>query len=244
MISKELVTLAKKMGGNYAQISSLVSAEQYLLLYKLFEKYVSKQSKVLDWGAGNGHFSYFLCRKNYQATGFSMEDFTFKDWLKNYKYKFVKGNIHKPSKLPFKKNTFDCVVSVGVLEHVREFGGNQLNSMSEIFRILKVNGLFICFHLPNYYSLNEFLGKLLTNKFHHQYRFTKKDIEKLTKFSGLKIIEIGRYGFLPRNSFARLPSYLKLSRSLALFWNLLDKLFSFIFSPFCQNYFFVAKKII
>lgn len=243
MISEELVKLANEGKGDFTQIRSLTSAHQYLLLYKLFRKFVPSGSKILDWGTGNGHFSYFLCRSGYKTVGFSMEDFTFKDWLKSYPdYKFVKGQTNKPVELPFKNHSFDCVVSVGVLEHVREFGGNELGSMKEISRILKPNGIFICYHLPNYYSINEFLGKLLTNKFHHQFRFTKKDIEKLTKNGGFKLIEIGRYGLLPRNSFAKLPFILRLSKSLTFFWDTLDKFLIFIFSPLCQNYFFVAKK--
>jgi len=35
---------------------------------------------------------------------------------------------------------FDAVVSVGVLEHVKETGGSEIGSLREIFRILKLNG--------------------------------------------------------------------------------------------------------
>lgn len=243
MISEELVSLANQKTGNFAQIKSLAAAHQYLLLYKLLQQFVPKESKVLDWGSGNGHFSYFLCRSGYQATGFSMEDFSFKKWLKAYPdYQFVRGQPQQPVKLPFKNNQFDAVVSVGVLEHVHEFGGNQLGSMKEIFRILKKNGVFICYHLPNYYSLNELLGKLLTKRYHHQYRFTSSDIKKLVKNSNFKLIKLDRYGFLPRNSLSKLPKSVRSSYSFAFFWDTIDKFFSLILSPFCQNYFFVAKK--
>jgi predicted RNA methylase len=40
------------------QFQSFVSASQYFRLYNLFTKYVPTNSKVLDWGCGNGHFSY------------------------------------------------------------------------------------------------------------------------------------------------------------------------------------------
>ena len=172
-----------------------------------------------------------------------MEDFIFKDWLKGYpQYKFVKGRINEPTLLPFKNSSFDCVVSVGVLEHVHEFGGNEGGSMKEIARILKNKGLFICYHLPNRYSAIEYLGKWLTNKFHHQYRFTFSDIKKLTAATGFILLEKGRYGFLPRNSLGRLPKRLAYSKALANFWDILDNILSLIFSPFCQNYFFVVRK--
>ncbi len=244
MVTQELVKLAnQRQGFNYSQISSFVGAHQYLLLYKLAKKYLPVSSLVLDWGTGNGHFSYFLCRSGYKTAGFSMEDFYFKDLIKAFPYKFVKGNPNEPSRLPFNENAFDGVVSVGVLEHVEEYGGTTKKSLAEIARILKRNGVFICYHLPNYYSWIEFLGKLLTNNFHHQKRFTKKDIEKFTQNAGLEIIEIGRYGFLPRNSFSKLPRVLRFSQTLALFWDFLDHVFETTFSLVCQNYYFVARKI-
>ena len=56
------------------QFRSLVTAHQYLKLYRLFHRHVPKGSKVLDWGAGNGHFSYFLQRSGYETTGYSIDD--------------------------------------------------------------------------------------------------------------------------------------------------------------------------
>ncbi|MCL4366091.1 class I SAM-dependent methyltransferase [Patescibacteria group bacterium] len=239
----DLVKLANQDNNSHPHIGSLLSAHQYLLLYKLFKKYVPKGSAVLDWGAGNGHFSYFLCTSGYQTTGFSFEQFSFKKWLKSYSYKFIKGNPNQPTKLPFNNNCFKAVASVGVLEHVGEYAGTQIGSMKEIARILKPNGFFICYHLPNYYSLIEFLGKLLTNKFHHTKRFTKKDILQLANQTSFKILEIKRYGFLPRNSLRNLPNPIKYSAPLAFFWDIFDNCLSAIFSPLCQNYYFVAQKI-
>ncbi|MBQ4132690.1 MAG: methyltransferase domain-containing protein [Desulfovibrionaceae bacterium] len=42
--------------------------------------------------------------------------------------------------------------SIGVFEHVHETGGDQLASLKEISRVLKPEGFFLCFHLPNKYS--------------------------------------------------------------------------------------------
>ena len=239
-ISSELVSLAQIR--NLVQISSFTSAHQYIPLYKLVDKYVPKGLRVLDWGTGIGHFSYFLCRSGYKTVGFSMEDYSFKDWLENYQYRFVKGNKIEPINLPFNNNFFDSVVSMGVLEHVREFGGNEIGSMKEIFRILKPGGIFVCFHLPNHYSLIEYLGKLLTRKFHHNYRFKEEQIKKLNIKTGFKMIEIKRYGFLPRNSFGRLPKILRYSKHLAHIWDKLDIILGYAFSYFCQNYYFIVYK--
>ena len=52
------------------QFFSRISAHQYLPVYALFERYLKKGDHVFDWGCGNGHFSYYLLRSGYQATGF------------------------------------------------------------------------------------------------------------------------------------------------------------------------------
>lgn len=242
MILQELVKLSgKSIGKELTQFRSLAGAGQYQRLYNLCVKWIPEKSRVLDWGAGNGHFSYFLCKMGYKTTGFSMEDFLLRSGLKKFNYKFFKGKTSEPVKLSFKDNSFDAVVSVGVLEHVREFGGNELKSLQEIKRILKPDGVFICYHLPNYYSLTELAAGTFTRKFIHAHRFTENDIRKLCKKAGLEIVEMGRYGILPRNSWGKFPALGNL-KIMVLIWNLMDSVLSRLFSPICQNYFFVAKK--
>src|SRR5690242_7037889 len=41
-------------------LDSLVCARQYHKAYQLALDYVKPGDRVLDWGAGNGHFAYFL----------------------------------------------------------------------------------------------------------------------------------------------------------------------------------------
>lgn len=224
------------------QFQSLASAHQYKPLYNLMKKFVPRGSKVLDWGSGNGHFSYYLLRCGFKVTGFTIGETVFPKVLNNPKYIFRKGKKSDPKILPFPKNSFDAVFSVGVLEHVRETGGDEISSLKEIKRILKPGGLFICFHFPNKYSLVEFISRLISKKFHHQYKFTEKDIKELVKKSGLKILTIRRYGILPRNSFNYFP-FLRRSKTFAQVWDFLDKILGNLFSPICQNYLFVAKKL-
>src|SRR5439155_25510036 len=69
-ILEELVALASRPERQLLQFRSLVGAHQYLGLYRLVRRYVPAGGSVLDWGTGNGHFSYFLVRAGYRATGF------------------------------------------------------------------------------------------------------------------------------------------------------------------------------
>ncbi|MDL5046299.1 methyltransferase domain-containing protein [Oscillatoria amoena NRMC-F 0135] len=144
--------------------------------------------------------------------------------------------------LPFESETFDCVSSVGVLEHVRETGGNEVGSMREIHRVLVKGGLFICYHFPNRHSYIEKLNARIPSQHHHTYKYTRQDIEKFCDETGFDLLESRRYGFIPRNSWNRLPRFVRHSRFISKGVNSLDAILGSVFSRFCQNHYFVACK--
>lgn len=240
--------IMKLENGNYlyrlSQFQNFVSASQYLGLYNLLTKYIPTNSKVLDWGCGNGHFSYVAVALGYQTSGFSFDSCLLSNELqKNLNYRFIQGDLQEPTVLPFIDQSFVAVVSVGVLEHVRETGGNEYDSLNEIARVLQTNGYFVCYHLPNRFSLIEFVVSLFfPNKDHHAYLYTQSQINSLFQIAGLEIVEIYRYGFLPRNILSKLPRCLRNSITFAKNYDFLDHVLSFPFSIFCQNYAVVARK--
>jgi SAM-dependent methyltransferase len=225
------------------QFATYISAYQYLKLYALMEKYVSPGHSVLDWGTGSGHFSYFLLRAGYQTSGFGFDAFPelCRD-LDTDHYQYRQGSPAEPTTLPFEEESFDAVVSVGVLEHVRETGGNELASLREIHRVLKPGGVFICYHFPNRYSWIEYLAQF-TQRFSHPYLFTQKDIRSLVTATPLELVEMGRYALLPRNIWQS-PRLREVtwSEPLAAFYNQLDTALGRLLPIICQNYYFVARK--
>src|SRR5688572_17689397 len=133
------------------QFRSLPSASQYRRLYELTEAHVPRGATVLDWGCGRGHFTWYLLRRGYRVTAFSLEDppelFLHLSPDQRERLTFVRGN--DPVNLQFEDASFDAVFSVGVLEHVRELGGTELDSMVEIRRVLRQDGVLVVYHLPN-----------------------------------------------------------------------------------------------
>lgn len=242
-ILSELVALAEKSSEEgLLHLRSVVSIYQYRILYSFFRKYVPQGATVLDWGVGNGHFSYFLVRAGYNVYGFSLEDFPMGLNLADVSYHFVQGSDKEPIQLPFADCSFTAVASVGVLEHVRQTGGDDMASLREITRILKPDGVFVCYHLPNRYSLIEALASCIPHRHHHPYRYTVNTITTLCDRLNLQLIEMKRYGFLPRNICQHAPMCLRHSKTLALTWDVLDMLFAYPFTYLCQNYVFVARK--
>ncbi|HET7274388.1 MAG TPA: class I SAM-dependent methyltransferase [Longimicrobiaceae bacterium] len=228
-------------GTDLLQYRSLATAHQYGLLYRTLTQYLKPDSSILDWGCGNGHFSFGLLELGYRTAGFSFEDFRIRPLLRSG-YRFSLGSPSDPRALPYEDETFQGVTSVGVLEHVRETGGTEAGSLREIFRVLEPGGFFICFHLPNRFSLIEVSNAAIPGKHHHLYRYDSATIHELCRQAGFSLVEVRRYGALPRNVCHRLPARLRNSGLFAKLWNKSDDFLSMLSSPFCQNYLFVAQK--
>ena len=232
--------LKKNKNDQFSHLNNSLTQSQYNKLYDLCGKYVKNTDKCLDWGVGSGHFIKYLSKIYHNVYGFSIQP----DLINVSKS--IKKNIKSSKeviKLPYDSNFFDCVFSIGVLEHVRECDGNEISSLIEINRILDDGGIFICYHFPNKYSWIEFICRTMKIGRPHRYKYSKNDIEPMLSKAGFAIIEYNRYGILFRNSMSKLPLSLTNNRIVVSLYNNVDNILSFIFNFFCQNHYFIAKKI-
>jgi SAM-dependent methyltransferase len=242
-ILNELVDAARRFPDRQLlQFRSRIGANQYRRLYRLVRRFTREGAAVLDWGSGNGHFTYFLQRSGRAAHGFSLLPGTFRAWIPDPDYPFVQGDESEPVRLPYADATFDAVVSGGVLEHVRETSGDESKSLREIVRVLKPGGVFICYHFPNRHSLIDRLARRFPSMHRHEFRYTAREIRELAGGAGLRIEAMGRYGSLPRNSAGALPDAIARSRAVAAVWDAADGVLGAILSRWCQNYYFVGRK--
>ncbi|HYQ86273.1 MAG TPA: methyltransferase domain-containing protein [Bacteroidota bacterium] len=241
---RELISFHRSNGDfNLDVFGNRLSSDQYRIAYESTISSLPEGAKVMDWGCGNGHFSYFLARMGFRVTGFSFLGYPLLMKESGQRFDFVPGSESDPRRLPFPDEAFDAVVSMGVLEHVRETGGDERSSLSEIRRILKPGGVFLCAHFPNRLSWIEFLTRnFLPSRFRHHYRFTRRTIDELWSSTGFTIRRISRYGWMPRNVLGGSRSALMDSRLSLFAYDLLENIARTLLYPFHQNFLVVAVR--
>ncbi len=240
-ILRELVARSARRDPPVPQFRSLAGARQYRSLYALVRREIPAGARVLDWGTGVGHFSYFLTRAGYRATGYSIEGVSEAAWLDEPFERWVTGSKQDPVRLPFADGDFDAAASIGVLEHVRETGGDEHASLAELSRVLRPGGTFVCAHFPNRTSWIDLVASR-THRHHHPYRYTRADIARLTQEAGMELVAAGRYGLLPRNSAQVVLGPLANTTAGANVWDALDATVGALLDPLRQNWWFVARK--
>lgn len=224
------------------QFRALSTAHQYLPVYDAIARHFRPGDRLLDWGCGNGHVSWTLLRLGWSdVTGFAFERFPLLDRMPA-SFDFVSGAPDEPVALPLPDESFDGVLSVGVLEHVSETGGNEEDSLVEIRRVLRPGGRFLCAHFPNRGSWIEFVARRLRRKYHHPRLFDREDVRRLARGADLRLEEFRSYGFLPRNGWAAAPATLRRSPLAARFWDRLDRALTRLFPRFVQNHLWVARR--
>jgi SAM-dependent methyltransferase len=233
---------ARGLARHAHQWSSLVNCAQERVVYATALKSIAPGARVLDWGCGNGHFSYFLAEQGFELDAFALAP---KPLLLNEKaaVRFTQGTDR--TVLPYPDASFDAVFALGVIEHVAEHGGNETASLTELARVLKPGGKLFVFHLPNLWSWIEIakwctwrLG--LTSTREHVRRFTRGDFLKLLKGLPFEVVAGGRYHFLPRATLGRLPGLSERPGFCAAV-DRLDDALAWLFAPFTQNRYFVLQ---
>ena len=158
--------------------------------------------RLLDWGCGYGHMSWLLRRRGFEVVSLTVPDANnlSDSWNLLVREQGLRVIVAEDDVvLPFDDESFDVVLSCGVLEHVPD----ELRSVSEIARILRPGGYFLVYQLPNWLSVVEWLSERLVG-IAHERRYKLRQVAGLFAGTGLAI-KSSRHGSMIPKNLDRLP---------------------------------------
>jgi SAM-dependent methyltransferase len=177
---------------------------------------------VLDWGSGWGQVSQLLVRAGLEVESFDYGGPDAPDELTQMpRYPALSVYLGSdPVRLPYGDESFDAVLSCGVLEHVQDPDA----SLEELKRVLHPRGTLYIYKLPNRWSYLERVARRLGLYYHGQDRFdrlyTLDSAESLLARHGYEVVELRHANMLPLSLTGRAadlaaPAVFTTSRLLA-----------------------------
>lgn len=133
---------------NYIEDDRLSKDKTHLLEYittnKYIEKYLNKDSKILEIGAGTGAYSIDYAKKGYDVTAIELIDENLKilnnKITSDTKIKTYQGNAINLDML--NDNTYDVTLLLGPLYHLFK-EEDRIKAINEAKRVTKQNGIII-----------------------------------------------------------------------------------------------------
>lgn len=210
--SEEMAALARAVERSLAEgcadlhhLRKPLGRASYLRKAEVVRNMKPDGGRLLDWGCGYGQMSFLLRNRGFEVVSYTIEAEELSPW-----YSFLREQnldvfyCEDPLRLPFEEESFDAVLSCGVLEHVEDESG----SLAEIRRILRPAGLFIVMMLPNEWSYAEFMARNIFRASDHDRLYSIAKMQELLARFGFQAVETWYSNTLPRN-FTPLPERLR-----------------------------------
>lgn len=172
-----------------------VQLKHYDRCLRVMNRYVNDlpARNILDWGGGNGPLTSRMIHQGCKSV-------TLYDYLEPELTTFPNldqatyVNAESDATLPFSDNSFDVVVSLGVLEHVPFVS----KSLEEVYRVLKPSGYFFVFAFPQRSAPLAWISSLL-GRDPHPRKYTMRDLQIRLLDHGFYVRSTWRFYFLPKH---------------------------------------------
>jgi 2-polyprenyl-3-methyl-5-hydroxy-6-metoxy-1,4-benzoquinol methylase len=137
-----------------AKETPLVRAER-LRSYLLVRPGLAGAQRVLDWGCRHGASAQLVRADLGDSIDLHGTDFSgiqqYSEFHQSSAMQYQQ--LVHPWRIDYPDGHFDAVIGAGVLEHVANIG----ESLTELWRIVRVDGALLLTHLPNALSWSEWL---------------------------------------------------------------------------------------
>lgn len=194
--------IGKSLGlSGFLHLDQPIGIWNYIRIANDIAKQLPAGAHVLDWGCGMGQMTYLMQQRGLAVTPYDVRPAgaTLPDTPLSKTFEIIVSQ--EPTLLPFANQTFDAVLSCGVLEHVDEYSqpGNEMKSLREIHRILKPEGKLLIYQLPQVHAWQEAIIRRFKLGYAHPRRYTGNEITGMLADAGYSIIRLRRANLIPKN---------------------------------------------
>jgi SAM-dependent methyltransferase len=154
--------------------------------------------RLLDWGCGFGQVTHLLRERGVDAVPFDYREGRQPGVIQLEQFPELQAHVSgEPVKLPFDSDSFDTVVSCGVLEHVQQ----PADSVRELRRVLRPRGRLYVYKLPNRFSYLEAIARRIGMYYHGAYPddriYDRRSAQALLDSNGFRVDAFKRTNMLP-----------------------------------------------
>jgi 2-polyprenyl-3-methyl-5-hydroxy-6-metoxy-1,4-benzoquinol methylase len=169
--------------------------------YLLVRSGLAGAQRVLDWGCRHGASARLVRADLGDAVELHGTDFSGPD---QYRQFHDASTMHyrqltHPWQIDYPEGHFDAAIGAGVLEHVANIG----ESLTQLWRIVRVDGSLLLTHLPNALSWSEWLSRRTAPELAHARRFRPRALGQTLLDHGFEVERWGYHHFPPTTLPAR-----------------------------------------
>ena len=162
-------------------------------IFKRYSQFVPESGRVLDWGCNHAPTACLvkmLRGDSIELYGCDVHTDEYQAFFEFSGLRYERLKHHYS--LPYEDNFFDAVIGTAALEHVP----NDSESLKELYRVIKPDGVFIMTTLPNRFSYTEWLNRTL-RKPHHRRTYSLKQAKSMFLHHGFLPVKAGYHQILP-----------------------------------------------
>jgi SAM-dependent methyltransferase len=161
---------------------SRASIANQVRTFDWYRPYLPARGTVLDWGCHHAPDSCLLRARFGERLELHGCDLVDSDRFQCF-HAFAGisyEQLRDVSGLSYPSDYFDVVIGSGVLEHV----GMDYESLKELYRILKPDGLLVLSYLPNWLSVQEWFRRVIQKSAFHRRLYGMGEAKQLLKRCG------------------------------------------------------------
>jgi SAM-dependent methyltransferase len=156
--------------------------------FRWYAPHLPARGRILDWGCRHAPDSCLLRAVFGDAFELHGCDFVEPEQYRAFRDRATMAyhKLNHAWHLPYDTHSFDAVIGSGTLEHT----ALDYESLKELYRVLKNDGLLVISYLPNVWSYREFVRRVIRRREFHRRLYHRSEFVCLLQRAGFYPLDV------------------------------------------------------